>query len=137
MADRTTIRYAKLTEAVKQSLLEMQSLSDVETDTILILTLVLPPRHLPPVVLPALDCRVLLNQKGVGQREAVYLTLDLLLQSFIPQTPALGLRPNYTGSSPSYLSNWSVPRPCCPLPNGACLCTEGQIQSRPSLNIFE
>lgn len=84
MTDRTTIRYAKLTEAVKQSLLEMQSLPDVETDTIFILTLVLPPLHLQSVVLPPPDCQMLLNQKGVGQKEAVYLTLDLLLCSFIP-----------------------------------------------------
>lgn len=42
------------------------------------------PLHPQFVVLPALDCRMLLNQKGVGQREAVYLTLDPLLWSLIP-----------------------------------------------------
>lgn len=93
--------------------------------------------HPQSAALPALDCQMLLNQKGVGQGEAVYLTLHQLLWNFIPQTPALGLKADYTGSSPSYLSNWFVPRPCCPLPNGACLCTEGQIQSSPSLNIFK
>ncbi len=82
-------------------------------------------------VLPAPHCRMLFNQKGVGQREFVYLTLDLLLWRFIPQTPVLGLRPEYTGSSPSYLSNWSVPRPCCPLPNGAHLCIEETNSIKP------
>lgn len=50
----------------------------------LVLLTSLPPPNPQYVVLPATDCRMLLNQKGVGQREAVYLTPDPLLWSFIP-----------------------------------------------------
>lgn len=75
---------------------------------------------------------MLLNQKGAGQREAVYLTLDLQLWSLIPQTPALGKLHSLLP-----LSDWSAPRPSRPLHNEAILYTMGQIQSSLSLNIFK
>lgn len=88
------------------------------------------PGHFSPlnpwtVVLTPSDWQRLLNQQGVGQWEAVYLTLDLLLWSFIPQTS--GCQGKSTLAVPLHVSN-------CPLPNRTFSYIKGQIQSSPSLN---
>lgn len=129
MAERTGIRYAELSEAVKQSLPEMQSLP---------LTwfwngyLCFPFSY---ARLFSLHCSLLrtakcyLTKRGWTKRPSTRPCTSYYGPLF-PKSLLWVWEQATLVVPPSYPSNWCVPKPSCPLPNGACLCTEGLIQSR-------